>query len=106
MRIALAVGVGVMRAVGRDPFDRAALQRQRAQDGHGVLERLHEFEAAMGEQAMESEHDANLAGEIVEHERDDDRTPGEHVRKKHRESADVNGCQPHACWDRARITSL
>ena len=74
MRIAVRVGVGVVGTVRRDPFDGAALQSQRADEGDGVLRGFPEREAAMGQQPVVTERDSET-GDDVERDGDADGLP-------------------------------
>ncbi len=52
MRTAFLIGVRVVNAVRADPTDRSSLQRQRAEQRDGILERLGEAQTAMREETM------------------------------------------------------
>ncbi len=54
MRIALLVGVGVVLAVVGHPVEHRALDRERARDREGVLQRGFRLEGAVGEHPVEA----------------------------------------------------
>jgi hypothetical protein len=69
-------------AMGRDPVDRAALERQGSDDRRPVLEPLRNDQAAVRQQAVEAKRDAHAAGEVVQHEGDQHGLPTEEHRQK------------------------
>ena len=82
MRIAFAVGVRMMAAVRRDPGDWSALQRENAEEGEEVLDRLWHLQAAMREQAVIAEGDADAPRDVTEDEENANRAPGEECRNE------------------------
>ncbi len=72
VRIARLVGEGVVLAMVGDPADDRPLDRGRAEDREGRAQRTGRREAAVREQAMEADGDAER-GERVE-DREDDRS--------------------------------
>ena len=82
VRITFLVRVLMVHAVGGDPEDRPALERQRAADRQEILERLRRLEAAMGVQPVIAEADAEADREPVQHQRDEDVGPGEEPERR------------------------
>ena len=91
MRVAGVVRQLVVLAVGGDPENRSALERQRAADREEILERFRALEAAVRMQAVVAEADAEADRHPMQHERDDEVLPGEeperhdgeHVERQH-----------------------
>ena len=83
VRIAVLVGVLVVHAVGRDPEDRPALERQCAADREEVLERFRGLVAAMRVQPVIAEADAEADREPVERQRDEEIRPAEIEERRH-----------------------
>ena len=63
VRVAFMVGELVMDAMGGNPEDRTAFEREGAADGEDVLQPFGDAIAAMGEQAMVAHADADVGGE-------------------------------------------
>jgi hypothetical protein len=64
VRIALAIGVGVVLAVIGDPVHDRALHRQRAQHGEDALEPGIGLERAVGEEPVETDRHADRGEQI------------------------------------------
>lgn len=84
MRIAGAVGVGVMAAVGGDPVDDIALEAERAGEGERDAQRGCGRIAAVGEAAVEADGDAQTADDVEDGQEDevgesDDAAPEEGI---------------------------
>ena len=96
VRVAFLVGVLVMDAVGGDPKDGSALKRHGAAGGDEVLDPLGGAEAAMRQQAMVSDADAEVDGEEVHDAEGGEVLPGkeeeggegEHVKEAHDDGRD------------------
>ena len=77
MRIAGVVAVLVMYPVHRDPEDRSALKSKCGADGHHILDPLGSLKAAMGEQAVIADADADVDGQDPEDGRNREALPTE-----------------------------
>jgi hypothetical protein len=96
VRVAFVVGMLVVDAVGRDPEDRATLEREGATDRQEVLHPLGGLVATMGQQAVIGHADAEAAGNephddrgqhgaVVDVEKGGD---GTDVERRHRDDRD------------------
>jgi hypothetical protein len=87
--IAFVVGVLMVDAVGGDPEDGSALEREAAAHGDEVLDPLGSAVAAMGEQAMVGHADADVDGEEVGDDEGGEIFPGE--EEEGGDGSDVEG---------------
>ena len=79
---------GMMDPMRRDPFDGAALKRKHATEGQDVLKPLGHLEAAMGEQAVEAQGNAQQPGDPLQSEKHPKGAPGERKRSQQRPKVD------------------
>ena len=68
VRIALAVAVLMMDAMGGHPEDGSALKRERGADGHQVFQPLGRLVTAMGQQAVVAHADTDIDSQNGEHQ--------------------------------------
>ena len=87
VRVALAVAVLMMDAMGGHPEDGAAFERERGADGHQVFQPLGRLITAMGQQAVVAHADADIDGQNREHQHHREPLPGEEEERGH--GADV-----------------
>ena len=97
MRIVVVIGMRVMLAMNRDPADRIALQRQRSKEREEIFERFAQPKAAMRENAVIAERDAERARAVRTRIASDGKIgkPKER-RQERRERTDVNEREPNA----------
>ena len=81
VRIAFHVSILVMDAMRRYPEKRSAFQRQRGAEGDEIFEPLISLEAAMREQPVISNADAQAAGNPPQKQRDEKSLPGKHEKR-------------------------
>src|SRR5262245_61511730 len=114
VRVGLLVGMLVVTTVDRDPARRGVLQAAKPQDRQRVLEPFRTSEAAMGEQPMVTEVNAEHAEHIVAYDRKDDAGPAEKPRRQRQQREQMvadkeSGGKPgdaakaYGCWQRQRV---
>jgi len=87
MRITLAIGFLMVDAVGRDPEDRTAFERQRPAEGEEVLDPLRRLVPPMRQEPVVAHADAQHPAGVIENECGEHRA-GIHVEEG-RHGADV-----------------
>ena len=85
--IAGAIGALMVDAVGSDPGDGSAFERERATESEEVFQKPRHFIGAMGVEAMVSETDAEADGNPIEHEGEGEGAPAKAEQRC--ESSDV-----------------
>jgi len=68
MRIAFVVGIGVMKAVRGDPFDRPTLTGQTADERQEILQRFGDFETAVSEQTVIAQSDSKAGRDPIKNQ--------------------------------------
>ena len=89
------VGVLMMDAMDGDPEDRAALERERREDGEEILDPLGGLEAAVREQAVIADADSAVDGQKPED--DGDRQAGPTEVKERGDGAEMEGGDEKGC---------
>ena len=96
VRVAFFVGVRVVLAVRRDPPDRSALHRQRAEEAREVLDGFRRLEAAMGQQPVIAQRDPQAARDVGHDDEDRHGAPGEEHGQERGQRDDVDETQPES----------
>ena len=96
MRIAGAIGVGVMAPMRRDPGDRTAFHPQDAEHRDRVVEPTRHTQALVRQHTMKAQRKPNAPGEVTQDDRDCNTRPREGGRNQCQQRPEVEDKQPYS----------